>query len=341
MLGHPNTSVQKAAAGPFLSGPRPLCRRRTPPCYEQREAGVALITMLLVCAVMTAVVTRLAFSNEIWLRQTSNIAAEVGAIEAATAAQLWGEIILDRDDPAYDGYLDTWAQALPSLPVAGGAVGGRVNDLQARFNLNNLVADDGRADAVAVEQFERLLRVLGLESRMVDAVVDWIDANREPSGTWGAEDAYYLGLRPSYLAPNHKFSSAQELRLVRGIDDTAWERLRPFVTALPRRTDVNVNTASAEVLAAVMTNWGPPQNALGKAAQWAQRVRTSPVHDLATFAREALGDDVDALPPGLAVATRYFVGHLEVEFGNVRYRSAAVFDRGGGKTRTLRHTRVF
>ena len=39
---------------------------------------------------------------------------------------------------------------------------------------------------------------------------------------------------------------------VRGFDADLVERLRPYVTALPRYTAVNVNTASAPVLAALL-----------------------------------------------------------------------------------------
>ena len=47
-----------------------------------------------------------------------------------------------------------------------------------------------------------------------------------------------------------------ELALVRGFDDGVRARLRPFVTALPRFTAVNANTASPEVLAAVVEGLG-------------------------------------------------------------------------------------
>ncbi len=91
-----------------------------------------------------------------------------------------------------------------------------------------------------------------MPAELADALADWIDADSEPRPRGGAEDGYYLELEQPYLAANRPLIDVAELALVRGFDGEVRARLRPFVTALPRFTAVNVNTAAPEVLAAIV-----------------------------------------------------------------------------------------
>ena len=129
--------------------------------YLLQQRGVALITVLLIVAVLTAIVSRLGFSNQIWLRQVENGSALLQSGQASRAVQDWVGLILQRDDNDYDGHTDLWAQPLPPIPDGHGFVQGYMEDMQARFNLNNLFEQGGGADEVAMRQFKRLLRKLG------------------------------------------------------------------------------------------------------------------------------------------------------------------------------------
>ncbi|MCB1746760.1 MAG: type II secretion system minor pseudopilin GspK [Gammaproteobacteria bacterium] len=294
-----------------------------------RARGVALVTVLLIVAVLTTVVGRLSFDNQLWLRQAENAAARVEAGEVVRAAQLWIGILLERDDSQVDARTEDWARPLPPLPVGAALVTGRLEDLQGRFNLNNLVGADGAADELAVEQFERLLAVLDLDPHIAPAVVDWIDGDGEQRGPWGAEDGYYLGLSPPYVTANRRLESGAELRLVRGVDGRSWRRLAPFVTALPNSTTLNVNTARAEVLAAAMTVWGSAPGAIGRAERWWQVAASTPAPDLEAFAAAVLDEGVEALPPGLAVNSAYFAADVVVALDRVNLARRTVYQRGG------------
>jgi general secretion pathway protein K len=104
-------------------------------------------------------------------------------------------------------------------------------------------------------EFVRLVRNLyqqfGIDPGLVDPLVDWLDADDSPSGALGAESAYYGALSPAYRCRNGPLDSLYELLAVRGYDAALLQRLRPFVTALPQGSLVNVNTAPPEVLAAL------------------------------------------------------------------------------------------
>lgn len=67
----------------------------------------------------------------------------------------------------------------------------------------------------------------------------------------GAESNYYQGLDPAYLTPNTKFHSVEELKLVRGFEGKNYDLIRPYVTALPEQTKININTAPALLLASI------------------------------------------------------------------------------------------
>lgn len=327
----------RSTAGCSLPGRRaePARRRRRP-----RQRGVALITVLLIVALLTAAAVRLGFSSRLWVQQSENSIRLLQATQAGRAAQDWVNIILRRDNNGYDAYTDPWARPLAPIPIGPGFVQGYMEDMQARFNLNNLADGDGAADAVAGRRFKRLLSILDLPPGLAEAVTDWVDSDPRANGAWGAEDGYYLGMNPPYLAANRPFEDTAELKLVRGIDQAAWERLRPFVAALPQRgTAVNVNTASPEVLAAVITEWGTPQEAYGKARKWAEKNRRAPFRNIGGFYAAAL--DGGEKPAGLGVKSQFFQVHAQVEMEGVSRRTATLYQRDKQRVIIISHEREF
>jgi len=304
---------------------------------------VALVTVLLVLAILTAVVGRLSFSNQVWVSQVGNGAAFLQSAQATRAAQDRVGIMLALDDNEYDSFQDDWAQPMPPLPVGPGFARGHVEDMQARINLNSLLDGKGVPDREAVRRFKRLLRILELNPDMAGAVVDWMDGDGDVSGPWGAEDGYYLGMNPPYLAANRRFRDAAELRLVRGVDRNVWHKLNPYVSALPQAdTAVNINTASPEVLASVVPNRGSPRQALVEAMQWTGKARQTPFKSVKEFYdATGLDYDDDEPPTGLGVRSKFFLAHTRVETGNHSRSVATLYQRAAGRARVLGHRREF
>lgn len=294
------------------------------------ERGVALVTVLVVVAVLSGILADLALSNRLWQQRVASGLAEAQARQAVRAAQPWIGAILYGDDPAFDARTDDWARTIPPLPMKWGEVTGSISDLQGRFNVNGLVGDDGKPDTAAVERFRRLLRVLQLDPNLADAVVDWLDADQLPRGALGAEDSFYMGRDPAYAAANRPLHTAEELRLVRGIGGEVWRQLEPHVTALPEATGININTATPEVLAAAIPSLGRPVQALSRARTWASRTNSQPFTELAAF-RQALGGEEGGEGPelnGVSVASDFFRAIIEARFDQVRYRLGTVYQRG-------------
>ncbi len=218
----------------------------------RRQRGVAVITAILLVAIATMIAVEMLWRSQLDQRRTAAlIQSEQAWLYLRGAEALAGDIL--RQDllefgPDSDHLGEIWAQRMDPLPVEGGYVGGALEDLQGRFNLNNLINMSGQADPVAVEWFQRLLRVLELDPELAGYIVDWLDIDTQPSFPTGAEDGVYMSREPAYRPPNLPITSVSELLAIEGIDPDIYAVLRPFVAALPQGTVVNVNTASAELL---------------------------------------------------------------------------------------------
>lgn len=218
------------------------------------QRGVAVLTAMLVVTLGTMIAVNMMWRASLDQRRASaGLAADQG-IAYLQGAEAWAGDILRQDRvefPQSDHLGELWALELPPLPVDGGAISGRLEDLQGRFNLNNLVTPQGEPDSLSLAQFERLLATLGLDPSVAGAVVDWLDADGETLFPNGAEDDAYAATNPPYRTPNWPITSSSELLAMSGIEAEGYRALLPYVTALPSGTTLNVNTSSAPVLASL------------------------------------------------------------------------------------------
>jgi general secretion pathway protein K len=226
----------------------------TLPNAPSRQRGVAILTAILVVAVGTIIAVNLMWQSTLDQRRTAAALAADQSFMFALGAEAWAADILrqDRvDSPDSDNLGELWATELAPLPFEGGVISGRIEDLQGRFNLNNLVTADGEEDPLAREQFERLLSLLGLDPSLAGAVVDWLDPNVDLHFPTGAEDATYTAQDPAYRTANTVITSPTELMAIAGFDQESYTLIAPYVTALPSGTTLNVNTASDMLLASL------------------------------------------------------------------------------------------
>lgn len=223
---------------------------------RRQNNGVALITALLIMALVTTLTYSLEWDNSLDLRRTIVLLNQDQAINVAFGAESWIQSILrqDLEDSDVDHLGEIWASDLPGLPIDGGEVFGAIEDLQGRFNINNLIGQDGAIDEPSVEQFRRLLLTLDIDPRFAGIAADWLDADQDAEFPDGAEDAIYSGLIPPYRTANQLLSSASEIAALEGIDKASIDTLLPHITALPGRTAINVNTATGPVLQSLDEN---------------------------------------------------------------------------------------
>jgi general secretion pathway protein K len=155
-----------------------------------------------------------------------------------------------------------WAQPVGPLEVVPGVtLEASLEDMQGRFNLNWLVSTGGQTgtttttagqpNAAAVAAFNHLLELVGVEPKWADLIVDWIDADTSPLPD-GAEDSAYLGQNPPYLTANQYITSTSELLALPGFGHDRFQKLAPYISALPPSTLLNICSAKAQVLDAFM-----------------------------------------------------------------------------------------
>jgi general secretion pathway protein K len=219
-----------------------------------RQRGVALITAIVLVAIATVLAVHIGTRAALDLRRTAGLIALDQGWHVALGAEAWAAEVLrdDREDSQTDHLAERWAQPPPPLPIDGGDVRGALEDMQGRFNLNNLITGEGTVNEYAVARFERLLANAGADQRWARIMADWLDTDTVPGFPEGAEDGAYLSQNPPYRAANGPVTTISELMALPGMTLEEYQRIRPYVAALPVGTTINVCTAAAPVLASLI-----------------------------------------------------------------------------------------
>jgi general secretion pathway protein K len=220
---------------------------------SRRQRGVALITAVLIVALATILATRIGFEGALEQRRSSTAMILEQAYLVGLGAEAWAASYLRKDlqDSKQDHLGERWATPIPPIPIDGGAIEGRVEDMQGRFNLNNLVTPEGTVNTEGVREFQNLLSALDLEPKWAGILADWLDADTQPNFPDGAEDNIYTSQSPPYRAANGPITTVSELLALPEFGQERFQRLRPFVSALPVGTKLNVCTAPGIVIDAL------------------------------------------------------------------------------------------
>lgn len=297
-----------------------------------RQQGVALITAMLVVVLATIAAVAMVSRQQMDIRRTSNLLEQEQAMLYLYGIEGWVAHLLQRDksDSDIDTLNENWAMVLPPIPVDGGQLTGKIDDLQGRFNLNNLVNNEGPVELQLV-RFKRLLQVLELEPDLAMAVVDWLDEDADIRFPGGAEDGYYMGLEKPYRTGNGPMGSVSELRLVAGFDDEVYKIIEPYVTALPESaTPLNVNTASAPVLRALADGITE-----GDAEALIELRDEEGFDTIDSFKTQETLAGREIIVDGLAVETNYFLVSSLIEIGRVKMSAYSMIQRSAKGVRTV------
>ncbi|MFK7829227.1 MAG: type II secretion system minor pseudopilin GspK [Congregibacter sp.] len=245
------------------------CRR---PHSPNSQRGMALVVALLVFAICASLMVALQSDFDISYRRAANSFVTEQSWEYLLGAEDLARLVLQldhdadlaRDGPSRDDLSEIWAQARDPYPLDDGAwMSGELEDLQGRFNLNNLAEQPGDGEGVSrysLQQraFIRLLQALEtvqidqIEAiTIMESIADWVDPDDEPRLN-GAESSYYVSLTPSYRPSNRAMLSISELRAVANVRSDVYRALRPLVTVWPQAGSlINLHTARVPVLRAL------------------------------------------------------------------------------------------
>ncbi len=280
---------------------------------NQFQKGVALVTALLIVALATSIAVSMVARQQVDIRRSGNMLQYRQSVLYMQGMEGWAGRVLYQDmkDNQTDYLEEEWATQLPPLPVEGGQLAGGIEDLNSRFNLNLLYVN-GAVDAVAVDCFRRLLSELDVNTGVADALTDWLDDDDKQLFPDGAEDTVYLGLERPYRAANASVVSSSEMLLLHNVTSEEFSRLAPYITALPGATAVNVNTASAEVLQAMIPGLSPSD-----AETLIINRGNTGYADMNSFTSQQVLQGKTVPTNMLAVSSDYFVVTSHVQFGRV------------------------
>lgn len=228
---------------------------RVPP----KERGAALLAVLLLVSVMGA----LAATALERLRLSTALAVNNAALDQARAFAVGVESLLALKaddvialDPEKTTLAGGWNGQTRTIPMpSGGLVQATIRDGGNCFNINSVA--EGRTPTAltprgaGIDQLTNLLRVLDVPDRearrIAEAAGDWVDSGANRSRE-GAEDPDYAGGESGYRAGNTLFAEVSELRAVAGMTPEIYERVRPWLCALPvaELSPINVNTLSPD-----------------------------------------------------------------------------------------------
>ena len=295
---------------------------------HDRQRGVALITAVLMVALATMLAVDVGFRGFLDQRRSGTLFALDQGYEIALGAEAWAADFLKKDmqDSKTDHLGETWARPLPPLPIDGGTVEGRLEDMQGRFNLNNLIHTDGTPNPEAVKQLERILAMLEIEPNWATAMADWIDQDTQPGFPDGAEDTVYTGQDPPHLAANMPITRVSELMVLPGFGAERFARLKPFVSALPVGTPLNVCTAPGVVLDALSDDTREfslnPDDLVKR--------RKDACFPTLEDVRGSLGDEqFNQLKKSLTDSSAYFRATVWVTIGTTQFTLYSLLARGG------------
>lgn len=286
------------------------------------QKGVALLLAMLVMSLATMTAVTMTADQQLFFRRTENVLYHEQAYLYMLGAEDWGKQILARDftDNKTDSMKDAWATILPPIPVEGGAIGGSIEDLQGRFNINNL-ADPSNTAALAA--FRELLSINNIPPDLENAVLDWLDPDQQVRFPDGAEDVDYLQGERAYRAANGLMGSASELLYIKGFDYNMYAALAPSLIALPvSGTAVNVNTASPMVLRMLVKGLSEQD-----ATSLANDLATNPVSDIQDFLKNSLVLNKPVATNGIDVRSSYFMIHAFAHIGRAKAHLDSIIHR--------------
>jgi general secretion pathway protein K len=218
-----------------------------------RQRGTALLLAMVILTLIASLAAAMVAQQQRAIAVESAERARAQAAWVLVGALDWARLVLREDArsgkvddlgepwavPLAEARLSTFLAADRSAPSAEEGpeafLSGLVTDLQGRYNLNNLVDEEGKIVPAEVLVLERLCQLLNLPGDLANRIAEGLSAAAQD----GAGDKPLLPAKMDQLT-------------WLGVDAATIELMTPYVTLLPVPTAVNVNTASREVLAAAI-----------------------------------------------------------------------------------------
>lgn len=218
----------------------------------KRAQGTAIITALFLITLVAIIATSMSSRLQVDIYRTHLVKSSDKLLLASQAGMFWAMDRLSDTQQSLQaldesGKVLDFPKKLASI-YPGVQTSGSIYDLQARFNLNNVT------DKTFLPMYLGLLEQTVKDKdrqfymQLIDATANWVQG---PSKLNMGHDEWfdqYTKQRPVYFPAYQPMQHPSELRSVIGVTAAIYQSLKPYITALPGITPININTAPMPLL---------------------------------------------------------------------------------------------
>ena len=307
-------------------------------CGAPQQRGAALLTAMLIVVLVSSLASAMVWQQWRAVQVESAERARTQSAWILSGALDWARLIL-REDALSGGATtlsEPWATPLAEARLSSflaadksstddgpeAFLSGQITDAQARYNLRNLIGDDGKVVPAELAGARRLFESVGVAPDQADRLAS--------------------GLREALAQPGSEGRSATPPLLPRTVAQLSWlgvdrdtlRRIAPFVVMLPLRTPINLNTASREVIAASVD--GMDLSAAGRLVQNRQRTPFKSVAAAQAQIPASLALDASRVD----VQSNYFEVRGRIRLGDRVLEEVSLVRRRGLEVLPLQRQRV-
>ena len=303
-----------------------------------QQRGAALLTAMLIVVLVSSLASAMVWQQWRAVQVESAERARTQSAWILLGALDWARLIL-REDALSGGATtlsEPWATPLAEARLSSflaadksstddgpeAFLSGQITDAQARYNLRNLIGDDGKVVPAELAGARRLFESVGVAPDQADRLASGLREALAPPGSEGR----------SATPPLLPRTVAQLSWL--GVDRDTLRRIAPFVVMLPLRTPINLNTASREVIAASVD--GMDLSAAGRLVQNRQRTPFKSVAAAQAQIPASLALDASRVD----VQSNYFEVRGRIRLGDRVLEEVSLVRRRGLEVLPLQRQRV-
>jgi general secretion pathway protein K len=301
-----------------------------------QQKGVALLSAMLTVALVASLAAAALWQQWRGLEVEAAERSRLQSVWVLYGALDWARLILREDarTGGADHLAEPWAIPLEearlstflaadknnTLPeddrdVAKAFLAGRINDMQSRMNVSNLV--DGNAiSAPSMQAFTKLFTHLGLPQSELAVLADNLLIAQDTTGKYNAQAA----LMPQRV----------EQLVWLGISERSLALLQPYITVLPMRTPVNLNTASTTVLYASIASL-----TIAQAQELANKRMNTHFRTLAEVANLISAEATELSEAQHSVSSRFFEVQGRLRLGQAIVEERSLVQRNGLEVKPL------
>ena len=304
----------------------------------RRQSGAALLLAMLTVTLVAGFSASALWQQWQALEIETAERTRVQASWILTGAADWARLILVEDarTGGPDYLSEPWAQVFQEIPLSSllsadknttassggapdGSLSGQIQDMQARLNVLNLI-DGDKVSQADLQAFSRLFTLLGLPLSELRLLAENLGVSSAPGTT-----ATIAITTSTPISPQH----VRELALL-GLSRPTITRLAPYISVLPVRSVVNLNTAGVEVIYASV-----PGLEVAQARRLVEERTRSPFRNLEDARRLAAAAAERITEARHSVGTRFFEVSGRLQLDKLVVEERTLMQREGVDVKTL------